>query len=107
MHYSLSFLYLVCSKFVGQESDQEEEDDEEPSSLSSSLEKNSYCGDDEWLYSLEQMDECVDGEVGKRLNQMMPIPVSFTSQVPLTYFWGRLHLLSFFIPSLMNIISHV
>ncbi|KAK4286428.1 hypothetical protein QN277_002986 [Acacia crassicarpa] len=57
----------------GQESDQEEGDDKGPSSSCSSSEKNSYCGD-EWLYSLEQMDECADGEVGKRLNQMIPIP---------------------------------
>ncbi|XP_028756952.1 uncharacterized protein LOC114716168 isoform X10 [Neltuma alba] len=55
------------------ESDQEDEDDGGPSSICSSSEKNSYCGD-EWLYSWEEMDECADGEVGKRLNQMIPIP---------------------------------
>ncbi|XP_028756942.1 uncharacterized protein LOC114716168 isoform X3 [Neltuma alba] len=63
----------LYAKFVGQESDQEDEDDGGPSSICSSSEKNSYCGD-EWLYSWEEMDECADGEVGKRLNQMIPIP---------------------------------
>ena len=35
-----------------------------------------YC-DEEWSSSLELMDEhAFDGEVGKRLNQMVSIPVS-------------------------------
>ncbi|KAJ7981029.1 OTU domain-containing protein [Quillaja saponaria] len=57
---------------MGQESDQEEADG--PSSSSSSPNANSYYGD-QWLYALEQMEEyTLDGEVGKRLNQMVPIP---------------------------------
>lgn len=88
LHY-FGVLYLVCPNFVGQESDQEEGegegDDEGPSSSYSSSEKNSYCGD-EWSYSLEQMDGyAFDGEVGKRFNQMIPIPVSLISQVPLMH----------------------
>lgn len=48
----------------------------EPCSSCSSPGENSYCGD-QWFYSLEQIDEYpLDGEVGKRLNQMVPIPVS-------------------------------
>ncbi|KAI4334363.1 hypothetical protein L6164_019064 [Bauhinia variegata] len=57
----------------GQESDQEEADDVGPSSSYSSSEKNSYCGD-EWFYSLEQMNAYTLDEVGKRLNQMIPVP---------------------------------
>lgn len=39
----------------------------------------SYCGE-EWSYPLELTDEyALDGEVGKRLNQMVPVPVSFAS----------------------------
>ncbi|XP_073066418.1 OVARIAN TUMOR DOMAIN-containing deubiquitinating enzyme 12-like [Primulina eburnea] len=41
---------------------------------SSSPGEETYCGE-EWLYSLELMDGySLDGEVGKRLNQMVPIP---------------------------------
>lgn len=37
----------------------------------------SYSGDD-WSYSLELTDEyTLDGEMGKRLNQMISIPVSY------------------------------
>lgn len=47
-----------------------------PSNSCSSPDENSYFGDD-WSYSLELTDEyALDGEVGKRLNQMVPIPVS-------------------------------
>lgn len=47
-----------------------------PSSSGSSPDENSYCVDD-WSYSLELTDEyALDGEVGKRLTQMVPIPVS-------------------------------
>ncbi|XP_054811146.1 OVARIAN TUMOR DOMAIN-containing deubiquitinating enzyme 12-like [Prosopis cineraria] len=57
-----------------QQHDQEEADDPETSGSYSSSEKNLYCGD-QWLCSLEQIDEyALDGEVGKRLNQMVPIP---------------------------------
>ena len=51
-----------------------------PSGSCSSHDENSYCGD-EWSYSLELTDEyTLDGEVGKRLNQMVPIPVSGTKK---------------------------
>lgn len=63
------------SKFVEQQNEQEESDDVEPSSSYSSSEKNSYCGD-QLFYSLDQIDEyALDGDVGKRLDQMVPIPV--------------------------------
>ncbi|KAJ7947845.1 OTU domain-containing protein [Quillaja saponaria] len=69
----LSQCQLNDNECSGQESDQEEGDDLGPSSSSSSPYENSYYGD-EWLYSLEQMEEfTLDGEVGKRLNQMVPI----------------------------------
>lgn len=52
----------------------EEVDDGRHSSSCSSPERRSYC-EEEWAYSLEPTDEYVlDGEVGKRLNQMVPIP---------------------------------
>ncbi|XP_042511395.1 OVARIAN TUMOR DOMAIN-containing deubiquitinating enzyme 12-like isoform X2 [Macadamia integrifolia] len=58
----------------GHESGQEENDEIKPSSSCSSPEQKSYNGDD-WSYSLELTDESVlDGEVGKRLNQMVPVP---------------------------------
>ncbi|EXC22889.1 hypothetical protein L484_007498 [Morus notabilis] len=54
----------------GKESGQEGADDDEPSCP----EEVSYCAD-EWLYSLGLIDEfALVGEVGKRLNQMVPIP---------------------------------
>lgn len=46
------------------------------SGSSSSPDGKSLSGED-LLYSLEMKDESVlDGEVGKRLNQMVPVPVS-------------------------------
>lgn len=46
-----------------------------PSSSCSSPGRN-YCTA-EWSYSLDLADEyALDGEVGKRLNQMVPVPVS-------------------------------
>lgn len=67
---------LHFSEIVGQECGQEEADNVGPSTSCSSTDENSICGD-EWLYSLELMDEyALDGEVGKRLNQMVPVPVS-------------------------------
>ncbi|XP_021812329.1 OTU domain-containing protein DDB_G0284757-like [Prunus avium] len=58
----------------GQESGQEEKDDVGPSSSCSSPDEKSYY-EDEWSYSLEVTGECTfDGEVGKRLNQMVPVP---------------------------------
>ncbi|KAH9660638.1 OTU domain-containing protein [Citrus sinensis] len=57
-----------------QETGQEEADDTQPSSLCSSHEEESYCGE-EWSYPQELTDEyALDGEVGKRLNQMVPVP---------------------------------
>ncbi|XWS71848.1 hypothetical protein CRYUN_Cryun03dG0172900 [Craigia yunnanensis] len=53
---------------------QEEQDDTEPSSSCSSPEEKLLCEED-WSYSLELTDEyALDGEVGKRLNQMVPVP---------------------------------
>lgn len=47
-----------------------------PSSPCSSTKEKSYCRD-EWLSSLELTDGySFDGELEKRLNQMVPIPVS-------------------------------
>ncbi|KAI8524096.1 hypothetical protein RHMOL_Rhmol13G0122800 [Rhododendron molle] len=51
-----------------------EADDTRPSSSCSSPGEKLNCGE-EWSYSLELADEyALDGEVGKRLNQMIPIP---------------------------------
>ncbi|XP_075636108.1 OVARIAN TUMOR DOMAIN-containing deubiquitinating enzyme 12-like isoform X2 [Castanea sativa] len=61
-----------CSS--GQECDREEVDDMGPSTSCSSPEEIMYCGD-ELLYLLHLTDEhTLDGEVGKRLNQMVPVP---------------------------------
>lgn len=58
----------------GQDCGQGELDDSGPSSSCSSPEENFYCEED-WLYSLQLMDELAqDGELGKRLNQMVPVP---------------------------------
>jgi hypothetical protein len=59
---------------VGFEQGEEEVDNTEPSSSSSSPGVNLY-GED---FTLELVDDSfeIDGEVGKRLNQMVPIPVS-------------------------------
>lgn len=52
----------------------QEQDDRGPSSSCSSPVDQLNLGE-EWLYSLELMDAYdLDGEVGKRLNQMVPIP---------------------------------
>lgn len=57
----------------GPERGQEVGDDMEPSSSCSSPEENAYTGVD-WSYSLELTDEsALDGEVGKRLNHVVPI----------------------------------
>lgn len=52
------------------------------SSSCSSPEEKSYEGGD-WSSSLMLTDEfySLDGEVGKRLNQMVPVPVSFRQLV--------------------------
>ncbi|KAL6967197.1 hypothetical protein U1Q18_032999 [Sarracenia purpurea var. burkii] len=61
-----------CS--YGNPNGHEEADDTRPSSSCSSPGGKSNCGE-EWSYSLELTDEyALDGEVGKRLNQMVPIP---------------------------------
>ncbi|XP_051208013.1 OVARIAN TUMOR DOMAIN-containing deubiquitinating enzyme 12 [Lolium perenne] len=58
--------------YSGYEQGEEEADDTEPSSSSSSPGVNPY-GED---FTLELVDDSfeIDGEVGKRLNQMVPIP---------------------------------
>lgn len=49
------------------------------SSSCSSPDEKSYNGED-WSYSLDLTDEyALDGEVGKILNQMVPVPVSVAS----------------------------
>lgn len=54
-------------------------DDTQPSSLGSRPDEKSYYGE-EWSYPLELTDEyTLDVEVGKRLNQMVPVPVSLAS----------------------------
>jgi hypothetical protein len=69
-------LCLYCSWIVGQQCEQEEADDMGPSTSCSSPDEMSYYGD-EWSYPLDLTDEhALDGEVGKRLNQMVPVPVS-------------------------------
>ncbi|KDO60179.1 hypothetical protein CISIN_1g018742mg [Citrus sinensis] len=66
--------HSVGGYYSGQETGQEEADDTQPSSLCSSHEEVSYCGE-EWSYPQELTDEyALDGEVGKRLNQMVPVP---------------------------------
>lgn len=75
----MCILCLCCSKFLGQESGQEEADDIQASSLCSSPEEQSDYG--EWSYPLEQTEEyALNNEVEKRLNQMVPVPVSLTSK---------------------------
>lgn len=67
---------LVVSTLVGNDNYHEKSTDLGISTSCSSPEGESYSGE-EWLYSLELMDEySLDGKVGKRLNQMVPIPVS-------------------------------
>ncbi|KAM7496756.1 hypothetical protein LguiA_021170 [Lonicera macranthoides] len=57
----------------GHDNGNEEADDVGPSSSCSSPRRN-YCTA-EWSYSLDLADEyALDGEVGKRLNQMVPVP---------------------------------
>ncbi|GLU11847.1 hypothetical protein SLE2022_285670 [Rubroshorea leprosula] len=58
----------------GQDCGQEEQDDVGPSS-SWSRPKESLYHKDDLLFSLDLTDECaLDGEVGKMLNQMVPVP---------------------------------
>ncbi|PIA32999.1 hypothetical protein AQUCO_04200028v1 [Aquilegia coerulea] len=58
----------------GLERGNEDGEDMGPSSSCSSPGENPYNGE-EWSYSLDLTDEfALDGEVGKRLNQMVPIP---------------------------------
>ncbi|CAH9097460.1 unnamed protein product [Cuscuta epithymum] len=60
--------------FVGNEHEEAETVNVGPSSSCSSPREGSYT-EEEWSYSLELPDEYdLDGEVGKRLNQMVPIP---------------------------------
>lgn len=69
-------LCLYYLGILGHECGQEEDDTMRPSTSCSSPDENSYCGD-ELSYSLELMDEyAFDGEVGKRLTLMVPVPVS-------------------------------
>ena len=73
------WVYII-HKFVGQECDHEEVDDMGPTTSCSSPEEITYYGD-ELLYLSDLTDEhALDGEVGKRLNQMVPVPVSVASK---------------------------
>lgn len=90
-------VYLFVLR-VGHHNGHAEENDTRPSSSCSSPGEKSNYGE-EWSY-LELTDEySIDGEVGKRLNQMIPIPVSVTfySAVPFLGLHGLL-----FIDSLFN-----
>lgn len=77
LHCLLNYLVLSYPCFVvGTECEQEDLENMEPSGSCSSPEENAYDGE-EWLLELDD-DFCIlDGEVGKRLNQMVPKPVSF------------------------------
>ncbi|XP_040992325.1 OVARIAN TUMOR DOMAIN-containing deubiquitinating enzyme 12-like isoform X6 [Juglans microcarpa x Juglans regia] len=67
-------LSSISQDWLGHECGQEEDDTMRPSTSCSSPDENSYCGD-ERSYSLELMDEyAFDGEVGKRLTLMVPVP---------------------------------
>lgn len=69
---------IVLRLLLGDENGDEEENELGTSGACPSPTGDSYCG--EWSYSLELMDEYdLDGEVGKRLTQMVPIPVSVAS----------------------------
>ncbi|XVF68542.1 hypothetical protein PTKIN_Ptkin11bG0011100 [Pterospermum kingtungense] len=58
----------------GQDCGEEEQDDTAPSSSCSSPDEKLLFEED-WSYPLELTDEyALDGEVGKRLNQMVPVP---------------------------------
>lgn len=68
--------WLFAEQLVGNGNCEEEATDLEVSASYSSPGGESYCGE-EWSYSLDLMDgNALDGELGKRLNQMIPIPVS-------------------------------
>lgn len=69
---------MYTSSYVGQEGCHEEADDMEQSSSCSSPGEKLY-ELEEWSSSLVLTDDfsALDGEVGKRLNQMVPVPVSF------------------------------
>lgn len=79
----LLFCYCVCHLYVGNEYGQEEPDEMEPSSSCSSPGEYSYEGED-WSLELTDDSSDIDGEVGKRLNQMVPIPVSSCILLKLT-----------------------
>lgn len=77
---------LFCFNFVGYMFGPGETDDVAPSSSCSSPGDGSYDGE-EHSYDLEIVDESeLDGEVGKRLHQMIPVPVSVSSKSMLKYF---------------------
>ncbi|XP_031123284.1 OVARIAN TUMOR DOMAIN-containing deubiquitinating enzyme 12-like [Ipomoea triloba] len=68
------FSQPMGSYTFGDENGEEETTNVGPSSSCSSPREGSY-SEEEWSYSLELLDEYdLDGEVGKRLNQMVPIP---------------------------------
>ncbi|RWW55573.1 hypothetical protein BHE74_00037782 [Ensete ventricosum] len=77
--------------YVGIKGGQEEMDDNKPSSSCSSPARNSY----EEGYSLDVTDEfsAVDGEVGRRLNQMVPVPII------VAWFWQHVPKINGEIPS--------
>ncbi|RRT38036.1 hypothetical protein B296_00037153 [Ensete ventricosum] len=77
--------------YVGIKGGQEDMDDNKPSSSCSSPARNSY----EEGYSLDVTDEfsAVDGEVGRRLNQMVPVPII------VAWFWQHVPKINGEIPS--------
>lgn len=80
---------------TGHENDQQEKYDIGLSSSCSSP-AESYDGDDH-TYNLEITDEShLDGEVGKRLYEMIPVPVSIASVKYFLYvLYGVVHILLF------------
>lgn len=67
---------MIFHVHKGNEDGQDEADDMEPSSSCSSPRENSYNGD-EWSLELTDDFSDIEGEVGKRLNHMVSIPVSY------------------------------
>ncbi|RWW67099.1 hypothetical protein BHE74_00025483 [Ensete ventricosum] len=66
---------MIFHVHKGNEGGQDEADDMEPSSSCSSPGESSYKGE-EWSLELTDDFSDIEGEVGKRLNQMVSIPVN-------------------------------
>lgn len=77
MNFKWDLAYILFL-WAESEGSQIEMDDTEPCSSCSSPKENTYEGENRSLEALELADDfsALDGEVGLRLNQMVPIPVS-------------------------------